>query len=70
MIILPKMSARMFDLSQNIYADKELNSSSMHKGKSFTFIFTPELEHVKDYDGLDFNINFPYESLPYVGALI
>ncbi|ECC0591169.1 DUF7494 domain-containing protein [Campylobacter coli] len=69
MIILPKMSARMFDLSQNIYIDKELDSSSAHKSKSFTFIFTPELERAKDYDGLDFNINFPHESLPYVGAL-
>ncbi|NHG50111.1 flagellar protein [Campylobacter jejuni] len=69
MIILPKMSARMFDLSQNIYIDKELDSSTMHKSKSFTFIFTPELERAKDYDGLDFNINFPHESLPYVGAL-
>ncbi len=69
MIILPKMDARMFDLSQDIYIDKELNSSSAHKSKGFTFVFTPELIVKKDYDGLDFNINFPHESLPYVGAL-
>ncbi|EDO8299663.1 flagellar protein [Campylobacter jejuni] len=69
MIILPKIQARMFDTSQNIYIDKELSSSSSHKSKAFTFIFTPELVRVKDYDGLDFNINFPHESLPYVGAL-
>ncbi|MFQ6342161.1 flagellar protein [Campylobacter sp. VTCC 70190] len=69
MIILPKMQARMFDTSQNIYIDKELSSSSSHKSKVFTFIFTPELASVRDYDGLDFNINFPHESLPYVGAL-
>ncbi|EKS3506436.1 flagellar protein, partial [Campylobacter jejuni] len=69
MIILPKIQARMFDTSQNIYIDKELSSSSSHKSKAFTFIFTPELAPIKDYDGLDFNINFPHESLPYVGAL-
>ncbi|WP_283798747.1 DUF7494 domain-containing protein [Campylobacter jejuni] len=69
MIILPKIQARMFDTSQNIYIDKELSSSSSHKSKAFTFIFAPELAPIKDYDGLDFNINFPHESLPYVGAL-
>ena len=31
MIILPKIQARMFDTSQNIYIDKELSSSSSHK---------------------------------------
>ncbi len=69
MLIFPKIDARMFDTSQNIYTDKELNSSNSHKSKVFTFVFTPELSYVKDYDGLNFNISFPHESLPYVGAL-
>ncbi|MDN2925543.1 flagellar protein, partial [Campylobacter jejuni] len=43
MIILPKIQARRFDTSQNIYIDKELSSASSHKSKAFTFIFTPEL---------------------------
>lgn len=69
MIILPKTDARMFDLSQNIYIDKELSNSTSHKSKGFTFIFTDNLIRKKEYDGLNFGINFPYESLPYVGAL-
>ncbi|MBZ7961118.1 DUF7494 domain-containing protein [Campylobacter molothri] len=69
MIILPKTDARMFDLSQNIYIDKELSYSTSHKSKGFTFVFTNNLIRKKDYDGLNFGIHFPYESLPYVGAL-
>ncbi|MBZ7936108.1 flagellar protein [Campylobacter sp. B0100352/1] len=69
MVILPKTDARMFDLSQNIYIDKELSNSTSHKSKGFTFVFTDNLIRKRDYDGLNFGINFPYESLPYVGAL-
>ncbi|MCX2682656.1 flagellar protein [Campylobacter sp. MIT 21-1685] len=68
-IITPKMRARMFDLSQNIYQDKELSSSISHKSKGFTFVFTPFLDAVKQDNGLDFSIDFPHESLPYIGAL-
>ncbi|TKX31930.1 tetratricopeptide repeat protein [Campylobacter aviculae] len=69
MIILPKTDAKMFDSSQNIYIDKELSLSNTHKSKNFTFVFTPELIQPKNYDGINFNINFPHESLPYIGAL-
>ncbi|TKX30859.1 tetratricopeptide repeat protein [Campylobacter estrildidarum] len=69
MIILPKVDARMFDSSQNIYIDKELSLSNAHKSKNFTFIFMPELIQPKNYDGINFNIDFPHESLPYIGAL-
>ncbi|MDX2323615.1 flagellar protein [Campylobacter hepaticus] len=69
MIILPKIDVKIFDTSQNIYIDKELRSSNSHKSKKFTFLFMPGIIKAKNYDGLDFNINFPHESLPYVGAL-
>lgn len=68
-LILPKMQARMFDLAQNIYIDKEINPSNSSKSTEFTFMFAPELFHTNDYDGLDFNVDFPHESLPYIGSL-
>lgn len=67
--IVPKMRVRMFDLSQDIYKDKELSPSTSHKSKGFTFVFTPFLYEMEEYDGLDFLIDFPHESLPYIGAL-
>lgn len=68
-LILPKMQAKMFDLSQNIYLDRELGPSSSSRSMSFTFIFAPELPNRGEYDGLGFDVDFPHESLPYVGAL-
>ncbi|WP_276882638.1 tetratricopeptide repeat protein [Campylobacter cuniculorum] len=68
-LILPKMQAKMFDSSQNIYIDKEISPSNSPQSTKFTFIFAPELFGVNHYDGLDFDVDFPHESLPYVGAL-
>ena len=69
LFILPKIHARMFDTFQNIYQDKELSPSNSHKSKAFTFIFTKDELTSKVYDGLDFKIIFPHESMPYVKAL-
>ncbi len=68
-LILPKMQAQMFDSSQDIYLDKEVVPSSSSRSKNFTFMFAPELFRTNKYDGLDFDVDFPHESLPYIGAL-
>ncbi|MCR2104091.1 flagellar protein [Campylobacter upsaliensis] len=69
MFIIPKINAKMFNLSQNIYEDKELSILNSHRSKGFTFVFSHQmtLHHVND--GLDFDIVFPHETLPFVGAL-
>lgn len=69
MLILPKSAAKMFDLSQDIYKDKELEASSSHQSKGFTFIFSSQLGREDEGDGLNFNVIFPHETLPFVGAL-
>ncbi|ARE81079.1 DUF7494 domain-containing protein [Campylobacter helveticus] len=69
MFIFPKTSAKMFNLSQNIYKDKELSALNSHHSKQFTFVFSHQVMTNNIYDGLDFDIIFPHESLPFVGAL-
>lgn len=69
LFILPKSSAKMFDLSQDIYKDKELESLNSYKSKGFTFVFAPQLSYKLENDGLNFDIIFPHETLPFVGAL-
>ncbi|KAA6227265.1 MULTISPECIES: tetratricopeptide repeat protein [unclassified Campylobacter] len=69
LIIYPKIPARLFELSQNIYLDKELSLSTTHKSKGFTFLFSKDIIKAKEVDGLNFSIDFPHQSMPYVGAL-
>ncbi len=69
LLIFPKMQAKKFDSSQDIYLDKEVRFSSSNKSTKFTFIFTPMNMYSKEFNGLDFDVTFPHESLPYVGAL-
>lgn len=67
--IIPKVSAKMYNLSQKIYEDKIMKASNESKSKSFTFLFSDETFFNKSYDGLDFNIEFQHEIMPYVGSL-
>lgn len=69
MYIFPKIESRMYNFAQNIYADKRLSSANSSNSTAFTFIFANDLARIKKYNGLDFDIDFPHESLPYVGAL-
>ena len=67
--ILPNVSAKMYNFSQEIYKDKIMKPSDSTKSRSFTFIFSNEGFFSKNYDGLDFNVEFQHETLPSVGAL-
>lgn len=69
-VIYPKITAKKFDFSQNLYENEAsfFTKDSEHS-QSFTFVFSPEFSYIKEYDGLDFDIPFPNDTLPYIGPL-
>jgi len=69
LFIYPKIAAKIFDLSQDLYADEEIVVSKSRSSKSFTFVFWSKFPKEQEYDGLNFSVDFPHQILPYVGAL-
>ncbi|TQR32413.1 flagellar protein [Campylobacter sp. MIT 99-7217] len=67
--VYPKIPAKIYDLSQEIYNSKEVQSFSDNNSTSFTFVFSKELPFVRQYDGLDFDISFSSNDTPFIGAL-
>ncbi|EAJ0334953.1 flagellar protein [Campylobacter lari] len=67
--IYPKILAKMFNYSQDIFNAKEIQSQSEDASKHFVFIFTKDLRYYKPSDGLDFDIYFDDALMPYIGAL-
>lgn len=68
--INPKIPAKMYNLSQAIYQDENIYSTSLENNStSYTFIFSQEVPYIKSFDGLNFDVNFSAASLPFVGAL-
>lgn len=68
--IYPKMPVKRYDLSQRIY-DTTSVSGNLNDTNStnFTFVFSREIPHLKEHDGLNFDIVFPNVTHPFVGAL-
>ncbi|WP_139452872.1 tetratricopeptide repeat protein [Campylobacter armoricus] len=67
--IYPKILAKMFNYSQNIFNAKDIQAQNGDTSKHFVFIFTEDLRYYKPSDGLDFNIYFEDALMPYIGAL-
>ncbi|AJC86884.1 tetratricopeptide repeat protein [Campylobacter sp. RM16704] len=67
--IYPKILAKMFNYSQNIFNIKEIQTQNNDTSKHFVFIFTEDLRYYKPSDGLDFNVYFEDALMPFIGAL-
>lgn len=68
-LIFPKVDTKVYNFSQNIFTDTKIWIDDSLRSKSLTFVFTPYIANAKEYDGLEFPIDFPHESFPYIGAL-
>ena len=70
LFIYPKVPAKRYNLAQNLYDQTSVKSNlNDTNSTSFTFIFTKEVPYFKEYDGLDFDIQFPNVNNPSIGAL-
>ncbi|MBK1973895.1 flagellar protein, partial [Campylobacter sp. TTU-622] len=69
LLIFPKVDTKVYNFSQNIFMDTEIRTDNSLKSKSLTFAFVPNIANTKEYNGLEFPIDFPHQSLPYIGAL-
>ena len=68
--IEPKMPARMYNMSQELYGEsKILNDVKDTNSSSFTFVFSREIPYIRTYDGLEFDIDFPDAKNPSLGAI-
>lgn len=68
--IYPKVPVKRYNLAQNLYNEVDIKGNlNDSNSTSFTFVFSAEIPHLKDYDGLNFDIIFPNVANPAVGAL-
>lgn len=68
--IYPKVPVKRYNLAQPLYNAQDIRGNLNDSvSTSFTFVFSPEIPHLKDYDGLNFDIIFPNVANPAVGAL-
>ena len=68
--ILPKIPAKMFDLSQKIYEENIIKNTNLEQNSTnYTFLFSNEIPYITPSNGLDFEVEFDDANLPFVGAL-
>ncbi|WP_348518703.1 flagellar protein [Campylobacter sp. CCS1377] len=69
-LIYPKIEAKMYILDPELYAKTDVkNTKNINTSKNFTFVFSEKIDFVDERDGLNFDIKFPHEILPSIGAL-
>lgn len=68
--IFPKTPVKRYNLAQPLYNAQDIKSNlNDTNSTSFTFVFSAEISHLRDNDGLNFNVIFPNVANPAVGAL-
>lgn len=68
--IYPKTPVKCYNLAQKLFNEETIKDNlNDTNSTSFTFVFSQEIAHLSDHDGLNFDIIFPNVTNPAVGAL-
>lgn len=68
--IYPKAPVKRYNLSQELYKDADIKGDlDDTNSTNFTFVFSAEIPHLTEQEGLNFDIVFPNVANPAVGAL-
>lgn len=68
--IYPKTPVKRYNLAQKIFNEQTIKDNlNDTNSTSFTFVFSQEIPHLNEHDGLNFDIIFPNVVNPAVGAL-